>query len=347
MVVYKDQLIYEFEQETQTRPLVSVVVPTYQRPAYLRRCLTALLAQDMNPADYEIIVADNAACAETKRLVEMAAARGNGMTPAVRYLAAHARPGPAAARNRGIEAARAAVIAFTDDDCVPRPDWLRRGLARLAEGYLAVAGQVDVPLPNEPTDYERNAAGIAGIQFLTANCFYRREALAAVGGFDERFAQAWREDSDLFFTLLEWLADHPDGRYAHAPDAVVVHPVRPARWGASIQQQRKSLYNALLYKKHPTLYRSLIQPRPPWHYYQIIVALLALLAGVATGRWRLAGGAGAVWAVLTGRFCARRLRGTSHAPAHLAEMVLTSAVIPPLAIYWRLYGALKYRVWFF
>jgi len=49
---------------------------------------------------------------------------------------------------------------------------------------------------------------------------------------------------------------------------------------------------------------------------------------------------------VTARFCARRLRGTSHAPRHVAEMAVTSALIPPLAIYWRLRGALAFHVWF-
>jgi len=54
----------------------------------------------------------------------------------------------------------------------------------------------------------------------------------------------------------------------------------------------------------------------------------------------------AVWGLLTTRFCLARLRHTSRDPGHLAEMALTSAVIPPLAVYWRLRGAIKYRVFF-
>jgi hypothetical protein len=50
--------------------------------------------------------------------------------------------------------------------------------------------------------------------------------------------------------------------------------------------------------------------------------------------------------VLTGGFCVRRLQHTSHAPGHVAEMIVTSALIPPLAIFWRLRGALKFRVLF-
>src|SRR5207244_12953942 len=68
--------------------------------------------------------------------------------------------------------------------------------------------------------------------------------------------------------------------FVDAPDAVVVHPLRPASWGVSLRQQRKSMFNALLYKKHPRLYREKIQAAPPWHYYGIVGALLALLVGV-------------------------------------------------------------------
>ena len=64
-----------------------------------------------------------------------------------------------------------------------------------------------------------------------------------------------------------------------APQAVVVHPVRPAAWGVSLGQQRKSMFNALLYQKHPQLYRCRIQPGPPWHYYRIAGALLGARLG--------------------------------------------------------------------
>jgi glycosyltransferase involved in cell wall biosynthesis len=348
---------------------ISVVVPTCRRPDLLERCLAALLAQEFDPAAYEIIVADDAACDETRALVERWAARAQEQVlqvpparllahevgqdvlveraplvvaeepgPRVRYLPVIYRHGPAAARNAGWRAARGAIIAFTDDDCIPTPGWLSAGAAAFAAGAAAVDGQIVVPLPDAPTDYERDAAGLMVAEFATANCFYRRDVLAAVGGFDEQFGTAWREDADLFFTLVE-----RGYRTERAESAVVVHPVRPAGWGVSLRQQRKSLWNALLYKKHPALYRQRIQPAPPWHYYAIVAALRGVLAGPGRG-WRML--FGAVWALLSGRFCARRLRGTSRAPSHLAEMLVTSALIPPLSIFWRLRGAIRFRVWF-
>jgi GT2 family glycosyltransferase len=316
---------------------VSVVVPTYRRSGLLARCLEALGRQNLDPSAFEVIVADNAADAPTRALVEgWPAAAG----PRLRYLEAAGGRGPAFARNAGWRAAAAEVVAFTDDDCVPEPAWLREGLAALG-GAAAACGRVVVPLPPAPTDYERNEAGLERAEFVTANCFCRRDALEAVGGFDERFTAAWREDSDLHFALLE-----RGLTVARAPAAVLVHPVRPGRWGVSLGQQRKSQFNALLYRKHPALYRRRIQAGAPWSSYAAVAALAAALGGAAAGRPGLALAATAAWVFLTARFCARRLRGTSHAPGHVAEMLVTSALVPPLSVYWRLRGALQFRVFF-
>jgi GT2 family glycosyltransferase len=317
---------------------VSVVVPTFKRPDLLDRCLQALLAQDFDPTAYEVIVVDDAADQQAKlpgSLVQTSS------LPRLRYLSMPKRRGPAAARNRGWQAAAGAIIAFTDDDCLPAPGWLKNGTRALARGASGASGQVIVPLPPSPTDYEANAAGLAQSRFVTANCFYLRSALSSVGGFDETFNLPWREDSDLYFRLLA--CGH---LLVEAPDAVVVHPVRPARWGASLRQQRKSMYNALLYRKHPAIYRQRIQAAPPWHYYAAVGSLLALPAAFLAGSLPLALGGLAAWMALTAAFCARRLRRTSHALGHVMEMLVTSALIPPLSVYWRLRGALTFRVFF-
>ena len=114
----------------------------------------------------------------------------------------------------------------------------------------------------------------------------------------------------------------------------------------SLLQPRKIAFDALLYKKHPQRYREKIRATPRWDYYAIVAALLLTLAGSLGGVPALAAIAGAVWLVMTGSLCARRLRGTSRKASHVAEMVLTSALIPPLAVFWRLAGAIRFRVGF-
>jgi glycosyltransferase involved in cell wall biosynthesis len=316
----------------------TVVVPTYRRPDLLDRCLAALAAQEFAPTDCEIVVADDAGSEATRRQVEAWA--GRSAIP-IRYATPASAHGPAAARNAGWRAGRGHVVSFTDDDCIPGPRWLAEGVAAIEGGAEAASGRVGVPLPERPTDYERDAAGLEGAEFVTANCFVRRDALEAVGGFDERYAAAWREDSDLQFTLLE-----RGCRIDRAPRAVVVHPVRPAPWGVSLRQQRKGLFNALLYKKFPGRYRRQIRASPPWDYYATVGAVATAAASAAVGAPAVALTAIALWAALTARFCVRRLRRTSASPRHVLEMAVTSALIPPLSVFWRLYGALKFRVFF-
>lgn len=322
-------------------PRVSVVIATWRRPALLERCLRALCAQRIDPDAYEVVIADDGCEARIAALVRRLAAE----FPARRlvYVAAALTRGPAGARNVGWRHARAPLIAFTDDDTVPAPDWLAEGCTAMARHphWCAAAGAVRVPLPARPTDHERDTGGLAGAAFVTANCFVSRSALARVGGFDERFTRAWREDSDLQFRLMARVG--PVGR---AASAVVWHPVRPARWGSSAGAQAKVYFDALLYKKHPALYRACIRPHPPWHYYASVLALLTAIGAAVAGVPWLAGAAAVAWLSLTVAFCARRLRGASLAPAHVAEMIVTSAVIPPLSLYWRLRGALDFRTVF-
>ncbi|MDP9311132.1 MAG: glycosyltransferase [Pseudomonadota bacterium] len=322
---------------------VSVVVPTYQRPALLRRCLEALLAQDLHPTQFEVIVVADGPDVATCILVHsIMPSDPEGMPgPALRYLALPERGGPAAARNVGWRAARGEIVAFTDDDCIPDSGWLRAGCAAFAAGVAGASGRIVVPLTDVPSDYERNAAALEHALFATANCFYRRVVLQQVGGFDERFRAAWREDSDLFFALLQ---QHQ--RLVRVPDAVVTHPVRPAAWGVSIGQQRKSMYNALLYKKYPALYHEHLAPIRPYLYYPIVITLILSGVGLVRGNGRATQIAFSAWLLLSSVFCLQRLKQTSRSPNHVAEMIVTSAVIPPLAIFWRLRGALKFRVIF-
>jgi glycosyltransferase involved in cell wall biosynthesis len=316
----------------------SIVVPTFRRNDLLRRCLETLAAQDFELSRYEILIADDAGDESTAELVEQFS--HHAACP-VRYVRVGPAHGPAAARNAGWRAASGRIIAFTDDDCLPAASWLREGVAVLeGAGAAAATGQVVVPLPDQPTDYERDCAGLSRGEFVTANCFCRRDALEAVGGFDDRFKAAWREDSDLQFTLLEH-----GYRIVQAPAAVVIHPVRPARWGVSLKQQKKTAFNALLYRKHRELYQSRIEPTPRG-YYAIAASLLGVAAGVAASSWPLAAIFAAAWTILTAHFCRRRLRGTSLRPQHVAEMAVTSAIIPPLSLYWHCRGMLAHRVWF-
>jgi hypothetical protein len=78
----------------------------------------------------------------------------------------------------------------------------------------------------------------------------------------------------------------------------------------------------------------------------IIQRLKAQSVPLAGGKLWLDAGGAVAWTALTGWFCARRLRRTCHASRHVAETIVTSGLIPPLSIHWRLRGALRFRVMF-
>ncbi len=158
------------DSSIRAKPIVSVVIPTYRRPDLLMRCLRALCAQDIEAGAFEIIVCDDGCERRIAQLVADLAAEHRHAV--LRYVAVPRTQGPAGARNAGARAARGGIIAFTDDDTIPTPDWLRQGCRALVAtpAWSAVSGRTLVPTPPRPTDHERDTAGLATAEFVTANC---------------------------------------------------------------------------------------------------------------------------------------------------------------------------------
>jgi glycosyltransferase involved in cell wall biosynthesis len=328
------------EHRPSTPLRMSVVVPTRGRPTLLLGCLEALARQTLPAGAFEILVVDDGTDDTTRSLVE-ALSRNPGM-PTLRYLRTRRTQGPAAARNTGWREAYGEVVAFTDDDAVPADDWLERGESAMRAGpWAALGGRVQVPLPPQPTDPERRMQRLERSEFVTANAFVTRRALQQVQGFDERFTRAWREDSDLQFRLQDEVG--PVGR---CEDAVVMHPARRERWGASLRQQRNAFFEALLFAKHPRRFVAGAGLPPPWDHYAVVALSLGALWLWMIGIWGSAVVSGTLALLLVLRLTVRRLRGNSKRLDHVLETLLTSAAIPFLSVYWRLRGALHFRVWF-
>lgn len=319
---------------------ISVVIPTYKRPGLLIDCLRCLEKQTLPLSKFETIVVSDG----FDELTFTALQSFTMESPLnLHYMNTPLKNGPAAARNMGWQNAEAKLIAFTDDDCRPDENWLLSILSCYhGEKLMVFSGFTRVPLPENPTDFALNTSHLQNAQFITANCACTRQALALVNGFDERFETAWREDSDLEFRFLK------EGvPLVKVQTAVVVHPVRNnVPWGVSIQEQKKGLYDALLYKKHPRLYRERIQAGPLWFYYTIVFSMLLFTAATVKEDTRLATLSGTVFIILISVFFMKRLMPVSKKPAHITEMLITSLVIPFASVYWRIYGSFKYRVFF-
>jgi GT2 family glycosyltransferase len=202
-----------------------VIVPTRDRPAQLTDCLDALARLEYPGGLLEIVVVDDGGDADLAAVFERA-----DSGPEMRLLRQEHR-GPAAARNLGAGDAQGAVLAFTDDDCLPEPAWLRAmaDAVAAAPAGAAVGGRTVNALGGNPYAsasqhiqdlvYEHfNADHTEARFFASNNLAVPREAFEELGGFDaERFPFA-SEDRDL---CDRWRAS---GRALHyAPAAVVLH----------------------------------------------------------------------------------------------------------------------------
>ena len=200
-------------------PAVTVVVCSRDRHEQLARALPAVVAE-LGPLD-QVVVVDSA----SRGPGTAAVAAGLGLT-CMRV----DEPGLSRARNAGLRAAAAPVVAFTDDDCRPLPGWLdavREPFADPAVGFVTGRVTADTARPGnsllaaeQPARYAgpRDVAGIGH----GANMAFRRAALEAVGPFDERLgagaALRSGEDADMLYRCLEggWHG-------VYAPSAVVTH----------------------------------------------------------------------------------------------------------------------------
>lgn len=322
-------------------PLISVVIPTYKRPALLLRCMDALSKQSFLSINFEVIIVSDGPDDETKHAVENTC-RTAYTDLAVRYIALPAKGGPAAARNLGWRNAGAAFIAFTDDDCIPDAEWLQHlydAYIRTGLKEVAFTGRTIVPIPATPTDYQRTIANLERAEFITANCAATRSALRQINGLDEAFTMAWREDSDFQFRLMQ-----QNIPIIAVSEACVVHPVRKAPWGICIREEKKGMFNPLLMKKHPKLSRQKFRITPPWYYYAMTVCCIAMITGILISALWLMYPALALWLLLLIDFIRKRLQHTSRSFSHVMEMILTSPLLPFLSIYWWWYGAFRFRI---
>jgi histidinol-phosphate phosphatase family protein len=211
-----------------------------------------------------------------------------------------------------------------------------RDLDPLSPRVAGSQGRIRVPLPADrrPTDWERNTAGLEEARWATADMAFRRCALASVGGFDERFERAYREDADLGLRLTGagW-------RLARGGRAVL-HPVRPAGPLVSVRLQAGNADDALMGALHGGAWRERAgAPRGRLRRHVAVTAAgLAGAAALAAGRRRTAAAALALWLAGTAELAGARIAPGPGTAAELATMLATSVLIPPAAAAHRLRG---------
>ena len=203
----------------------SVVVPTYNRPTQLAACVDALRRVERPGGALEIVVVNDGGVPLPTELSAPTGARDGGWELRV---IEQANAGPAAARNAGANAARGALLAFTDDDCLPERQWLTAFDSALhAEPAALAGGRTINAIPSVFAETSQLLAdfvaayfdgGARGRFFTSNNMAVSREHFLAAGGFDASFPFSAGEDRELGD---RWSAQ---GRPSVAvPDAIVQH----------------------------------------------------------------------------------------------------------------------------
>lgn len=293
-----------------------LVVPTIGRPS-LHELLRSLTASS-GPLPERVFVVDDRRAGAAPLAFDGIDERLRARICVLQGRAA----GPASARNIGWRAAQSEFVAFLDDDVRVDADWLERvqdDLRAMDARDAGSQGRVSVPLPDErpPTDWERNVAGLQHSAWITADMIYRRGVLEQLGGFDERFRRAYREDSD--FALRVFSA----GYGIRTGNRRIIHPVRPADPWVSVRLQAGNADDVLMYALHGSTWRKRADAPPGrWPYHLATVACFT------------------AWAALTADFAWRRIAPGPRTPREVATVLATSAVIPFAAVYHRARGFL-------
>jgi GT2 family glycosyltransferase len=215
---------------------ISVIIPTRHRNAQLARCLDRLAPgrQTLDATEYEVIVTDDGSNSTAESLVRE-------KYPWARWVAGPRR-GPASNRNNGARHAAGHWLAFTDDDCLPAPDWLECFLAAAApagdvlEGKTTCQAGILTPLQEAPINLQ-------GGNLWSCNFMIRSRLFQEIGGFDDSFPMPACEDIE-FNARLRRLGHVP----LFVPTAIVDHPPRPRHGGWRLGLMWESRVN-LWYKE--------------------------------------------------------------------------------------------------
>lgn len=202
---------------------VSVIIPVFNDLDNLTLCLKALEKQSYPEDQYEVIVVDNASTQDIKSL--------SGQFTKTRYFS-ELKPGSYPARNKGLAAARGEIIAFTDSDCIPEPDWIEQGVRSLeADGSVDIAGgKIDFYFresgnPNacelyDSTIYLQQEFIIRKKHFCaTANLFTYKRVLEEVGPFNSEL----KSGGDVEWGLRAYRMGY---NLVYGEQAAISHPAR-------------------------------------------------------------------------------------------------------------------------
>jgi GT2 family glycosyltransferase len=227
--------------------LASIIIPTFNGASRIRYCLDSLSKQTAG-RDVEILVVDDGSTDDIANAIRSYSS--------VRLIS-QANAGPASARNRGALEARGKILLFTDDDCVPMPDWLEAMLEPFKDGEIVGAKgiyrthQKSLAARFVQIEYEdkyRLMAGLSSIDFIdTYSAAFRRDRFLEMTGYDTSFPVACAEDIELSYRMSArgW-------KMVFVPKAIVYH-THPATFSSYLKKKYKfAFWRMLAVRKNPS-----------------------------------------------------------------------------------------------
>lgn len=191
---------------------VSVVIVSREKKALLEKTLEALSNQTLGKNFFEVIVVDDGSKIDDLKSLE------NKFKEKLNLMVLRQKSlGPAKGRNLGVKKAKAEIIAFTDNDCLPQTDWLEKVLAYFTDSkVIGVEGKI---ITDKRILFSSAPENLFGAKFPTANIAYRKKIIEKSGYFNEKMG-FWREDSEFAFRVMKL------GQIVFAENAIVYHPLR-------------------------------------------------------------------------------------------------------------------------
>ena len=202
---------------------VSVIIPVFNDGKRLRICLAALAKQTYPQDFYEVIVVDNGSEESLENLIQE--------FPQTK-LAYCLVPGSYAARNHGIALAKGEILAFTDSDCIPALDWLKKGVERLLEtdncglvaGKIAIFYQnsdrpTAVELYDDATFFNQETYITEQNYGATANVFTYKSVFEQVGLFNAQLKSGGDKEWGQRVAAQGYFL-------VYAEDSCIAHPAR-------------------------------------------------------------------------------------------------------------------------
>ena len=225
---------------------VSVIIAAYNAAATLPGCLEAVRTQHGNHGNsVELIVVDDGSCDDTAKLAQDYGA----------HVVHQTHQGIGAARNLGVQYASGDLIAFTDADCAPAPDWVSQITRPFADPeVMGVKGIYQTRQRNlvarfaqaQYEDKYNRMRGAERIDFVdTYSAAYRKSVFLQNPGFDPRFSRSG-EDIEFSYRLAE-----KGYKLVFAPQAIVYHH-HPATLKAYLRRKfYVGYWRVWMYKMHP------------------------------------------------------------------------------------------------